>query len=78
LEQLPSVLVLLITLYPKDPSLIIKTFIYRRMMTNKVANNNNSRIFDLFLIALNDIHTLSSVRFIPIQRGPSELVVDQP
>ena len=48
------------------------------MMTNKVANNNNSRIFDLFLIAMNDIHTLSSVRFIPIQRGPSELVVDQP
>ena len=31
-------------------------------MTNKVANNNNSRIFDLFLIALNDIHTLSSYR----------------
>ena len=28
------------------------------MMTNKVANNNNSSIFDLFLIALNDIHTL--------------------
>ena len=48
------------------------------MMTNKVANNNNSRIFDLFLIALNDIYTISSVRFIPIQRGPSELVVDQP
>ena len=43
------------------------------MMTNKVANNNNSSIFDLFLITLNDIHTLSSVRLIPIQRDPSDL-----
>ena len=48
------------------------------MMTNKVANNNNSGIFDLFLISLNDIHTLSSVRLIPFLRDSSELVVNQP
>ena len=42
-------------------------------MANRAMNRNNSSIFGLFLITLNDIYTLSSVSLIPLLRDPSDL-----
>ena len=47
-------------------------------MTYRTLKKNNSNIFDLFLITLNDIYTHTpSVSLIPIQRDPPVLVVNQ-
>ena len=42
-------------------------------MAIRAMNRNNSSIFDLFLIALNDIYKLPSVSLIPLLRDPSDL-----
>ena len=42
-------------------------------MANRAMNRNNSSIFGLFLMAMNDIYTLSSLSLIPLLRDPSDL-----